>query len=132
MGHYISKIVYNGKVLASEDSTLIKRVVYNGSVIWPTDTPIPPDSLVVGAYESEDMVGTFDDIKAGHNPNSRSLLADLNWTLRKVLLNAEQIWPKSGEVKDYLLIEKDHVILSEANNFSDTNTIYTNLTFNIT
>lgn len=127
MSYRIKTITLNGKVLAADDNTLIKRVVYNGTVIWSYN---PTSSNLVIATYGDGTYSLYDETKAGHLSESTS--GGYTSTIKKIVYNGEQIWPKSGEVKDYLLIEKDHVILSEANNFSDTNTIYTNLTFNIT
>lgn len=128
MGHRIKSLTFNGKVLASDDGTLVKRVLYNGHVIWPKDEtpPIPSDTLVMASYE--DVVGLFEEVKAGWLKSGGSSTESEKYTIKRILFNGEEIWPFE---KGFLSIEKEHIVLSLANGFSDTNTIFTNLTFNI-
>lgn len=118
MRHKIKTITFNGKTIASKDNALIKRVIFNGVIIWPYSPPVTSD-LVVATYD-DGVYSLYDETKAGFP----------SWTIRRVLYNGEELWTRLGE-KDYLTIEKEHVILNALNNYTDTNTIYTNLTFTI-
>lgn len=128
MSYRIKTITLNGKVLAADDNTLIKRVVYNGTVIWPYN---PTSSNLVIATYGDGTYSLYDETKAGHLTEESSSKANSpSWTIQRVLYNGEELWTRLGE-KDYLTIEKEHVILNALNNYTDTNTIYTNLTFTI-
>lgn len=125
MGHRIKTLTYNGKILASDNGSRITRVLYNGEVIWP-DTPAPePTDLVIATYA--DTVATFDGVKAGYWKRLFRAISSGN-KIKRIMFNGEKIYPVEN---GYLSIEKDSIILSEANGFADTNTIYTNLTFTI-
>lgn len=125
MSHRIKTITLNGKVLATNDNALIKRVIYNGVIIWSYTPPVS-QNLVVATYE-DGTYSLYDETKAGHLTGSSS--GDTPSTIKRIVYNGEQIWPSTTE--DYLNIEKDHVYLDYTNNYTDTNTIYTNLTFTI-
>ena len=128
MSYRIKTITLNGKVLAADDNTLIKRVVYNGTVIWPYN---PTSSNLVIATYGDGTYSLYDETKADHLTEESSSKANSpSWTIQRVLYNGEELWTRLGE-KDYLTIEKEHVILNALNNYTDTNTIYTNLTFTI-
>ncbi|QOR59123.1 hypothetical protein KNV38_gp003 [uncultured phage cr111_1] len=125
MGHRIKALVYNGEILASNNGSCITRVLYNREVIWP-DTPAPePTNLVIATYN--DTVATFDGVKAGYWERLFGAISSGN-KIKRIMFNGEKIYPVEN---DYLSIEKDSNILSGANGFADTNTIYTNLTFTI-
>lgn len=124
MSYRIKTITLNGKVLAADDNTLIKRVVYNGTVIWSYN---PTSSNLVIATYGDGTYSLYDETKAAHLSESTS--GGYTSTIKKIVYNGEQIWPSTTE--DYLNIEKDHVYLNWTNNYTDTNTIYTNLTFTI-
>lgn len=128
MSYRIKTITLNGKVLAADDNTLIKRVVYNGTVIWSYN---PTSSNLVIATYGDGTYSLYDETKAGHLAEKSSSKTNSSlWTIRRVLYNGEELWARPSE-KDYLTIEKEHVILNALNNYTDTNTIYTNLTFTI-
>lgn len=128
MSHRIKTITLNGKVLATNDNTLIKRVIYNGVIIWSYTPPVS-QNLVVATYE-DGTYSLYDETKAGHLVEGSSRANPSSLTIRRVVYNGEEIWTRPGE-EDYLTIEKEHVILNALNHWSDTNTIYTNLTFTI-
>lgn len=129
MSHRIKTITLNGKVLATNDNALIKKVIYNGVIIWFYTPPVS-QNLVVATYE-DGTYSLYDETKAGHLAEESSSKANSpSWTIRRVLYNGEELWARPSE-KDYLTIEKEHVILNALNNYTDTNTIYTNLTFTI-
>ena len=129
MRHKIKTITFNGKTIASKDNALIKRVIFNGVIIWPYSPPVTSD-LVVATYD-DGVYSLYDETKADHLAEESSSKANSpSWTIRRVLYNGEELWTRLGE-KDYLTIEKEHVILNALNNYTDTNTIYTNLTFTI-
>lgn len=128
MSYRIKTITLNGKVLAADDNTLIKRVVYNGTVIWSYN---PTSSNLVIATYGDGTCSLYDETKADHLAEKSSSKTNSSlWTIRRVLYNGEELWARPSE-KDYLTIEKEHVILNALNNYTDTNTIYTNLTFTI-
>lgn len=93
MGHRIKSLTFNGKVLASDGGTLIKRVLYNGHVIWPKDEapPTPSDTLVMASYE--DVVGLFEETKAGWLKGGSPSPEPEKYTIKRVVFNGEQIWP---------------------------------------
>lgn len=124
MSYRIKTITLNGKVLAADDNTLIKRVVYNGTVIWSYN---PTSSNLVIATYGDGTYSLYDNTKAGHLTGSSS--RNTPSTIKRVVYNGVIIWPSTTE--DYINIEKDHVYLDWTNNYTDTNTIYTNLTFTI-
>lgn len=129
MSHKIKTITFNGKTIASKDNTLIKRVIFNGVVIWPYSPPVTSD-LVIATYD-DGTCSLYDETKAGHLAEKSSSKTNSSlWTIRRVLYNGEELWARPSE-KDYLTIEKEHIILNALNHWSDTNTIYTNLTFTI-
>lgn len=129
MSHNIKTITFNGKTIASKDNALIKRVIFNGVVIWPYSPPVTSD-LVIATYD-DGTYSLYDETKAGHLVEGSSSRANSSsWTIRRVLYNGEELWARPSE-KDYLIIEKEHVVLNALNNWTDTNTIYTNLTFTI-
>lgn len=128
MSHKIKTITFNGKTIASKDSALIKRVIFNGVVIWPYSPPVTSD-LVIATYD-DGTYSLYDETKAGHLVEGSSRANPSSLTIRRVVYNGEEIWTRPGE-EDYLTIEKEHVILNALNHWSDTNTIYTNLTFTI-
>ena len=125
MGHRIKALVYNGEILASDNGSYITRVLYNREVIWP-NTPAPePTNLVIATYN--DTIATFDGVKAGYWERLFRAIARGN-KIKRIMFNGEKIWPT---INTYLFLEKENIILQEANNFSDTNAISTNSTFMI-
>lgn len=91
MSHRIKTITLNGKVLATNDNTLIKRVIYNGAIIWSYTPPASPN-LVVATYE-DGTYSLYDETKAGHftESSSREILS----TITRIVYNGEQLWSRT-------------------------------------
>ena len=87
MGHRIKSLTFNGKVLAFDDGALIKRVLYNGHVIWPKGEtpPTPSDTLVIASYE--DVVGLFEETKAGWLKGGSPSPEPEKYTIKRVVFN---------------------------------------------
>lgn len=93
MSYRIKTITLNGKVLAADDNTLIKRVVYNGTVIWSYN---PTSSNLVIATYGDGTYSLYDETKAGHLSESTS--GEYTSTIKKIVYNGEQIWPVTSSI----------------------------------